>query len=272
MEHSNQFFSSKLSKSYGETRSIVVVGCGGTGSNVLSQLAKINYTRRALGKTGLSVVAYDCDEVSPFNVGRQSFSKYDIGENKAKTLISRINKFYGTQWVSIDCRYEELPVKSNILISCVDSLSARKKIFNLNGISSDRDRHQEEQHFVIDCGNEKNFGQVLLWDRTRALKDFFEYYDIKEFEEESDTPSCSMEEAISKQSMFINSVIANMTGILVEELLENEKIYYQGIAVNLETITMKKLPIQWTEYGKNTYLKKEKKSTSKKSNLLLSQR
>ena len=78
-----------------------LIGAGGTGSQVLTCLARLDVTLRALGHPGLSVTLYDPDIVSGTNIGRQLFSDSDIGLNKAKCLITRVNNFFGNDWRAV---------------------------------------------------------------------------------------------------------------------------------------------------------------------------
>ena len=57
-----------------------VVGCGGTGSFVISRLARINFALREIGHPGLHVTAFDDDRIERFNIGRQNFFENDEGE------------------------------------------------------------------------------------------------------------------------------------------------------------------------------------------------
>ena len=57
----------------GRKTKVVIIGAGGTGSELISQLFKINYTLIELGSAGLDVTLIDDDIVSPTNIGRQSF-------------------------------------------------------------------------------------------------------------------------------------------------------------------------------------------------------
>lgn len=57
---------------------VLLVGTGGTGSQVLNNLGKMSHALRQLGHPGLYVVAVDDDIVSEANLGRQSFSQSDV--------------------------------------------------------------------------------------------------------------------------------------------------------------------------------------------------
>ncbi len=91
---------------------MTVVGTGGTGSQMLTQLARIHCSLRALGHPGLMVVAWDPDTVNSANLGRQMFSPADVGRNKATVLIERINRFIGSEWDAKESLYEATLFKS----------------------------------------------------------------------------------------------------------------------------------------------------------------
>ena len=75
-----------------------LIGAGGTGSQVVGALARMDYALYKLGHPGLSVTIIDDDIVTEANIGRQLFSASDIGLSKANVLATRINSFYGTVW------------------------------------------------------------------------------------------------------------------------------------------------------------------------------
>src|SRR5580704_15961927 len=70
--------------------SVNLIGAGGTGSQVLSALARINHSLIALNHPGISVRVFDNDIVTSANLGRQLFSASELGLNKAVALINRI--------------------------------------------------------------------------------------------------------------------------------------------------------------------------------------
>ena len=109
---------------------VAVIGCGGTGSNMLSNLAAMDKALVALGHPGFQVIAFDDDRVTEANAARQLFYQSDIGLYKAEVLISRINRAFGTTWIAIPTKYGKGKISSNITISCVDSIKARHEINN----------------------------------------------------------------------------------------------------------------------------------------------
>lgn len=116
-----------------------LIGAGGTGSQVLTCLARLDVTLRALGHPGLSVTLYDPDIVSGTNIGRQLFSDSDIGLNKAKCLITRVNNFFGNDWKAEPRPYPSVlkEVKrdeiANITVTCTDNIKSRLDLWNVLG-------------------------------------------------------------------------------------------------------------------------------------------
>jgi PRTRC genetic system ThiF family protein len=83
-----------------ERVSIVVVGCGGTGSAVFSGLPYLHHALLAAGHPkGLQVYAIDGDLVSETNCVRQPFTSSEIDLYKAHVLVQRLNIFWGLDWV-----------------------------------------------------------------------------------------------------------------------------------------------------------------------------
>lgn len=114
-----------------------LIGAGGTGSQVLTCLARLDAALRGLGHPGLFVTLYDPDIVTEANIGRQLFGPSDLGQNKAQCLVTRINNFFGNDWkaqpdiyptVLKDARRDNL---ANITITCTDNIKSRIDLWNL---------------------------------------------------------------------------------------------------------------------------------------------
>ena len=112
-----------------------LIGAGGTGSQVLSCLARINEGLKALQHPGLYVRCFDSDEVSAANLGRQLFALTELGMHKSVALINRFNRFYGTNWKAIPTKYNNKSLHSlkerryaNLTITCVDKAEDRFEI------------------------------------------------------------------------------------------------------------------------------------------------
>lgn len=145
---------------------VCLVGCGGTGSQVLTCLARISYSLQALGHPGLYVVAYDPDTVSQSNVGRQLFCPADIGQNKALLLTTRVNAFYGTNWQAAPEYFnKETGIQCNFTLTCTDSVKSRLEVDSLLKQYARGHTYREPYmrgYYWVDFGNARDTGQVVL--------------------------------------------------------------------------------------------------------------
>jgi PRTRC genetic system ThiF family protein len=232
---------------------VTLIGVGGNGTQALHDLGKIHYSLVALGHPGLHVYAIDDDTVEVPNIGRQAFSEADLGQYKCVTMITRLNRFYGTDWQAIPERFNKHKWKgSNIVITCVDNVRTRKEIFGLFGAQSKEDYLNE--YYWLDFGNAKDFGQFVLGsgaieqpssdhDTTRYLKSVIELFPDMENNEDIDQPSCSTREALLKQDLFINPILVNSGMNLLWNLFTQFYIEHHGGFVNLKTMTTKPIKL-----------------------------
>lgn len=235
---------------------IAVVGCGGTGSQVLSCLGRMNQGLLSLGHPGLHIIAYDNDIVTTANIGRQLFSETEIGLNKAIALVTRINRFYGTAWEGIDKKYSNN--HGNIIITCVDNIKSRIEISKY--LSSIKQPHFYPQHikpyYWLDFGNTVNSGQVVLGtvgdikqptseqtEPVARLPFVTERFSLQKIKEKDSGPSCSLAEALSKQDMFINSTLAQLGCNLLWKLVREGMVDYSGLYLNLQTMNVNPIPV-----------------------------
>lgn len=253
-----------------------LIGCGGTGTQVLSGLARLNEALLALNHPGLFVTVWDDDMVSPANVGRQLFSPADIGQNKAVLSVTRVNRFFGYEWQAQPRKFSAKYVKhntpgtsANITITCVDSAKARIEIAKI--LKPLRSREPDErQYYWMDYGNLQKTGQVVLgtigeiyqhkekgaeghsgknskyregveWELKNVVQLLPQ---IKKVREKNQGPSCSLAEALNKQDLFINSTLANLGLNLLWKLFREARISYHGCYLNLDTMSVNPIKIQ----------------------------
>lgn len=234
---------------------ILVMGAGGTGSRFINNLARINITLRGLEKNELFVTVYDDQEVEQNNVGRQLFFPEDIGRNKADVIIERINYAYELDWLSIPRRYSfnepefnDLTDnnKAHIFVTCVDNINTRKYFEkNINRLRGSKGK------YWLDIGNGKDFGQIVLSyhgdikgrKNLRTLNKITngEYFKTEENIEQEN--SCSLAVSLGRQSLFINSILAEYAGNILFSLLNDYAIDYNGLYLNLQNLEINKIPI-----------------------------
>ena len=237
-----------------------LVGCGGTGSQVLTCLARMDFALRGLGHPGFHVTAYDPDEITKANLGRQLFSPVELGLNKAVALITRINRFFGLGWYGrpFDYSYESVQAEAaeltNIVITCVDTIKARMDIADIwHDITSQARRHGEYDNgsYWLDFGNTQHTGQAVLgsFDMIRQPDDTYQALplvtDVFELsdDEEDHGPSCSLAEALNRQDLFINTTLATLGMDILWKLFRETKIEHHGVFVNLKTMKVNPIPV-----------------------------
>ena len=237
--------------------SVNLIGAGGTGSQVLTALARINHALTELNHAGLSVRFWDDDVIMEANLGRQLFAESELGLHKSVALINRTNRFFGTDWKAETQKFEKdylnnLPenATASIYISCVDSVKSRFEIAEiLNELKIDKGYYRNQSKYWMDFGNSQFTGQVLLSTVGNIRQPNSEKFETvenlpfvtEEFgelliqsETEDDTPSCSLAEALEKQDLFINSTLAQMGSSLLWNLFRNGLTQNRGFFLNLK--------------------------------------
>ena len=242
-----------------------LIGAGGTGSQVLTALARMNHALTELGHAGLSVRLWDDDKVTEANLGRQLFAACELGLHKSTALINRTNRFFGTDWKAETVKFgkdrlDRLPenTAASMYISCVDSVKARFEIADiLNRLNTQR-FYNNRPLYWMDFGNSQNTGQVILSTIGEIQQPPSEKYAtvaslpyvtgefgelLQQSETADDTPSCSLAEALEKQDLFINSTLAQMGCSLLWNLFRNGMTPYRGFFLNLKNFHSQPLKV-----------------------------
>jgi len=224
---------------------VALVGCGGTGSMLLTELSRTSVAMRSLGHPeGLHVKVFDPDRVSESNIGRQLFYSADKGQFKATVLVNRLNLAYtgkGIQWEAVP---EKFPSQNHphyrpdIVISCVDTRTARREI--AKAVS------ELSVPLWLDCGNGNSDGQVILGEpkgkyespkqrpmRLPTVVDLYPDLLDESIQEDDDTPTCSLAEALERQDLFINRTISTFASEILWTLFRKGGIDHHGAFINL---------------------------------------
>jgi len=244
------------------TINVLLVGAGGTGSRMLEKLVALHRALKALGHPkGLSVTVMDNDVVSPANIGRQAFYPGDVGSFKSDVLVNRANMaLEDTCWVS---SVSKLDTSSSLgsfdlVIGAVDNRRARLAILrSLENCSGG-------VRYWLDTGNRSSDGQVVLGQvRSRKNKtdDVNRLPHVAEFypelidpaaEDSDDTPSCSLAEALQKQSLYINTTVSDFASNLLWMLFTEGKLDTHGAFINLKRMMVTPLRVDhqvWERFG-----------------------
>lgn len=241
---------------------ILLVGAGGTGSRILEKLVCLHRALLAKGHPeGLMVTVVDPDTVSPANIGRQAFYAGDVGCFKADVLVNRANMALGNvQWCSEVSKVDTRSGLDNfdLVIGAVDNRSARLGI--LRGLENCLGGNR----YWLDTGNRASDGQVVLGEvpsRKRATDNKMRLPHIGELypqlidpaaEDPDEGPSCSLAEALDKQSLYINSAVSDFAMNILWNLFTQGQIDTHGAFINLQRMMVTPLrvdPVVWERFG-----------------------
>jgi PRTRC genetic system ThiF family protein len=226
---------------------VLLVGCGGNGAQMLMGLASLDTAMRAVSSRSLDVTVVDDDIVTEANLGRQPFYACDVGASKARTLTERINIAHGLAWTAVHGRAPNAigPRRFDLVITCVDSAAARREMGAAIAELTEPPAYGTPPTYWMDLGNRATDGQFLIGMPARSgdrqdllrlptvLEMFPELAD--ESVTEDDAPSCSVAEALERQSLFVNRVLASHALALLFELLGRGSIGHAGGFINLAT-------------------------------------
>lgn len=244
---------------------VFVIGAGGTGSQVATNLARMDMALRALGHPGLHVTVFDPDTVTEANIGRQLFSESELGQGKATALVTRINRFFGYTWVAENCHY---PLRkkqdkaqrgpANIIITCTDNVQSRLDLWRF--LKDHREMTYSDEKtpvYWMDFGNSQTTGQVFIGNvrnkiRQPASEEYIpmpkmnvitEEVSYSTIKEKDSGPSCSLAEALRKQDLFINSTLAQIGCGILWKMFKDGRTLYRGAYVNLDTLRVTPIPV-----------------------------
>ncbi|WP_224962715.1 PRTRC system ThiF family protein [Geomonas subterranea] len=258
------------------TVEVALVGCGGNGSIMLTELTKIDKAMRELGHPGgLHVTVFDPDTVSESNIGRQNFYAPDRGLNKAVVLVDRVNKCCGVDWKAVP---DYFPPKDeqgryyrpDIIIGCVDTRKARRQIA----------AYASRASYWLDLGNGLSTGQVILGEPLRVseipstrpmrLPTVVDLYPdlLDESIPEDDIPTCSLAEALERQDLFVCRSVVTFAANLLWNLFRKGGVDNHGHFINLDSGMVTALPVDpevWARFKPLPAKKPRKKRTTSPS-------
>lgn len=207
--------------------SIIVVGCGGTGSHYIKELGRLLYGMGAKEKVKLILV--DGDYVEEKNLVRQAFLPQDIGYNKAQVMAEILSQAYGItaeyydKYIDTPADLEQLVDKDEVvlLIDCVDNHQCRQSMHRF---------YQSRQHCIyMDSANEYSVGEVVIGSKIGGIEmyaDRCEYFpEILEVQEpKRSEESCEVLNVSAPQHMLTNQLAAWILLVNTAKFLQGEWI------------------------------------------------
>lgn len=204
---------------------INLVGIGGNGSKMLIGLKNIHQSLLHLGNSPLMVRAFDPDTISESNLVRQVFYPGDLGKNKAQVLTERLNLYYGLSWKAYPKALTSKLPACDILITCTDSKKARLLAHKIA---------KKQNCYHLDLGNSRYTGQVVLGHPGKDIPTVVDLFKDQLSGEEDNQPSCSVEEALKQQDLFVNDLVVACALNMLWQLLQGDLNYY-AVQINLRT-------------------------------------
>lgn len=234
---------------------IVIVGLGGTGSQIARSVARIIYDMRQARMHTPQLALFDPDLIEAKNVGRQLYVEADIGQPKARVLMRRFNMALGLDIAAYEGPFDiqETTYRHNTLvIGAVDNHEARRSLAKLRGC------------IWIDAGNHFNNGQVVIGNSghydtvLKGIKgEKGKYRNLPtapllfpnllepEPPKPEPEPDVSCAELVAKrdQDLFINDWMAMVTSQYAYKLLHRQPIHSFMTFVGSEDMVVRSVPI-----------------------------
>ena len=246
---------------------VFIIGAGGTGSQVITNLARMDTALQASGHPGLHVTLFDPDTVTQANIGRQLFSEAELGMNKAIAAVTRVNRFFGTAWMAESRRYppagtsknrDDKPELANIIITCTDNVRSRLDLWRfLKKYREITINNEKTIYYWIDFGNTQTTGQVFVGTVRNKIKQpvskeflpvprmnvITEEVSYSVIKEKDSGPSCSLAEALERQDLYINSMLAQVGCDILWRMFKEGRTLYRGAYINLDTLRVHPIPV-----------------------------
>ncbi|OPX90767.1 MAG: thiamine biosynthesis protein ThiF [Pelotomaculum sp. PtaB.Bin013] len=233
---------------------IVVVGCGGTGSNLVPHLAQL---ANSYQDEKISIVLADEDVVEPGNIGRQFFIEPDVGNNKAGVLQKRYLAAWGVEIsyypyyirdAQVLLKLLEIPASHGhrstlpILVGCVDNHKSRRVFHEVF--------YQMDTIAYVDGGNSFFSGQVVLGLKIggkEILKPLSEYYpDVMTTDDDiSVGGTCGRKTVKEPQSLIANLWSAATILSFINNIIGVKKIPSYMTTFNAHNILCRPEYIRW---------------------------
>lgn len=245
---------------------IMLVGCGGTGSYMAMHIGRILHVLRERG-TNARAVFIDPDHVEDKNIGRQLFCPAELGLNKAAALALRYGSAWGVTILALEKRFAHKEARAEddelvVLVGCVDNAAAREELsralrFNLEAPAAGK-RVPAPDVWWLDCGNHEDSGQVLLGSASHVgqLANAFTSKGICQAlpgpamqspdlliptraEKSPKRMSCAELTAANLQSLNVNAAIAAIAADTLTRFLVTRNLKRFAVEINLAAGSMR---------------------------------
>lgn len=227
---------------------LTIVGCGGTGSQLASNMARLAYHMAHSGGPTIHLQMVDMDTVGHENIGRQLFAPQEVGLFKSDVIAARLSAWLGLEVVSSSNPIAETNltkrVNSNdsmrIIIGCVDNNQARHDIGEVA---------KKYKGWWVDCSNGRYSGRVLVgndWGTDGVRVDPWGHVSCVPFPsvqepdladlsdvETDNNENCATLALAGDQSLFVNQTTANIASEIVRGMIETKRLERMGVEFSI---------------------------------------
>lgn len=182
---------------------VTIIGAGAIGSFAALSLAKMGVT---------NITVYDFDEVSIENMNNQFYRMKDIGTLKVLALRSLVAEFTGVQIIPKIRAFEpeDMAGLSGIVISAVDSMSARRMIFEAT-----HDKFNNVKYIIDPRMSAEFFTQYCI--NPHVLKDRMTYEKNLFSDEDAIPTPCTAKSTIYTATLAAGIVVKTIKNIILNE-------------------------------------------------------
>ncbi|WP_315069169.1 ThiF family adenylyltransferase [uncultured Clostridium sp.] len=223
---------------------VIIVGCGATGSNLITLLSQYAVSEKKLKR----IVLVDGDKVEEKNFRNQKFTKKDVGENKARVLANRYSK------LGIDISYvPEYITNVDVLVNLIKD--AEENVILVGAVDNNIARQHMHKVFYsekiptllyIDTGNgdgDNRLGQTICGAKQDGkivkppVGDIYPQILIPESSESKNEYRCSQIDE-HPQNFVVNVASATTVFIMINNIISLGKIQKSFIKFNTDKISI----------------------------------
>lgn len=183
------------------TKKINIIGCGAIGSFTALQLAKMGCT---------NIEVWDFDVVSVENMNSQFYRFKDIGHAKVTALYNLVKEFTNVGLIVNQKAFEPRTDLAGIVILAVDSMKARKSIFE-----------QLQKCFLVNYFIDSRMGAescLFYCMNPHAIKDQLSYGKTLYTDENAVQERCT-----AKATIYTANLLSGLITKTVKDLLQGDK-------------------------------------------------
>lgn len=226
--------------------SIIVIGCGATGSNLVALLSQYAISEKKVSE----IILCDGDQVESKNFINQKYTEKDINKNKARVLSNRYSK------LGINISYVDKFIENTEqLIDIIDSCNKKNKIILVGCVDNNLARKYIHYAFIdkkirdliyIDTGNgdKERVGQTVVGVKYNykilepPVADMYPEILKAEPKEEEVEYKCSKIEE-HPQNFVVNVMSATVVFTMINNIVSLNKPVKSYVRFNTDNVSIK---------------------------------